>query len=111
MNFTKNIILAFCLTILGISVYADTKPATKKAETTQIQSYLEKIDFKEFISKDTHLIIHFMINDYNEIIVLSTNNEDLDGYLKTSLNDKKIDISKLEYNKEYDLPVVIKLKN
>lgn len=52
-----------------------------------------------------------MINDYNEIIVLSTNNEDLDGYLKTSLNDKKIDISKLEYNKEYDLPVVIKLKN
>ena len=99
MNFTKNIILAFCLTILCITTYADTKPTIKKAEITQIQSYLEKIDFKEIILKDVKLIIHFMINDYNEIIILSTNNEDLDGYLKTCLNNKKIEITKLEYSK------------
>ena len=110
MNFTKNIFLAFCLTILGITSYANTKPSIKKDEANQIQSYLEKVDFKEFISSDTKLIIHFMINDYNEIVVLSTNNEDLDGYLKNSLNDKKIDISKLAYNKEYDLPILIKFK-
>lgn len=110
MNFTKNILLALFLTIFGFSTYADTKPETKKTESTQIQNYLEHVNFKEFISKDTKIIIHFTINDYNELVILSTNNEDLDGYIKNSLNDKKIELSKLQYNKEYDLPLVIKFK-
>lgn len=111
MNTIKNYLLAIGLTVLSISAFAETKPTSKKSETVQIQTYLEALDFKEFISKDTKLVIHFMINDYNEIVVLTTNNEDLDGYLKTKLNDKKLELSNLNYNVGYYLPIEIKLKN
>ena len=52
--------------------------------------------------------ISFFINSQNEVIVVSTNNRDLDGVVKSTLNYKKIAVNELEYNKVYTVPVLIK---
>ena len=48
------------------------------------------------------------VNAQNEVIVVSTNNKDLDAIVKSTLNYKKIAVNELEYNKVYTVPVVIK---
>ncbi len=83
-------------------------PFLNKTESEQIQSMLRSIDFTNFVSEDTKVNISFFINSQNEVIVVTTNNNDLDSVLKSSINYKKIAVHELEYNKVYTVPVHIK---
>ncbi len=53
--------------------------------------------------------VRFTLNDKAEIVVLSveTESEDLERFVKTRLNYKKIEISNLEEGKLYTVPVRI----
>ena len=46
----------------------------------------------------------------NEIVVLSTNNDNLDSMIKTSLNYKSIAAENLEQGRKYTLPVSFQKK-
>ncbi|MEY3419804.1 MAG: hypothetical protein RIR48_84, partial [Bacteroidota bacterium] len=70
--------------------------------------FLNSIDFTNYIKSDTKINISFFINSQNEVIVVATNNKDLDGVVKSTLNYKKIAVNDLEYNKVYTVPVHIK---
>lgn len=49
--------------------------------------------------------ISFIVNSNSELVVLSTNNRDLDDNVKSVLNYKKVAIDDLEFNKVYTLPI------
>jgi phosphoribosylpyrophosphate synthetase len=87
---------------------ASNLPSDIKPVATQIQSLLKGIEYDKFVNKETKFNISFFVNGQNEIMVVSTNNQNLDEILKNTLNYKKISMNDLEYNKIYTIPVVIK---
>lgn len=108
MKRVKNFLYVVCfLTVSGSMFAADALPLIKP-ESAQIQTILKSIDFDKYISDETKLNISFFINAQNEIIVVSTNSQDLDSVVKSTLNYKRIAVNELEYNKVYTVPVVIK---
>jgi hypothetical protein len=111
MNTVNKTIVAICLSLVAVFANANNKPSNTKSETEQIQSYLEKLEFNKVISTSTDVKISFLINDRNEMVVLSTNQSDLDLLIKAGLNYKQIDVSKLDRNTTYIMPVHVNLKN
>ncbi len=77
------------------------------SETEQIQTILRKIDFERFAELPTTVKVSFMINGKNELIVVNTNNRNLDGLIKSAMNYKQIAVTDLEYGKIYTIPVKI----
>lgn len=108
MKSVKNLLAVVCFALAANFVNAAELTNIKKPESAQIQSILKTIDFQNFIENETKVSISFFINAQNEIIVVSTNNKDLDAIVKSTLNYKKIAVNELEYNKVYTVPVVIK---
>ena len=51
--------------------------------------------------------IHFMINAKNEVVILSTSNDDYDHYIKSKLNYYELTNSRGVINKQYTFPLVI----
>jgi len=85
------------------SLIDDPKPISE-----QLQKYLTNIDVKN-LTVDKNVLVDFMITPKGEIIVISTNAEDLDYEIKSRLNYKTISNHELDYNTTYTLPLVIKL--
>ncbi len=79
----------------------------KMSETEQIHSILRAIDFEHFAELPTTVKVSFMINGKNELIVVNTNNRNLDGLIKSAMNYKQIAVTDLEYGKIYTIPVKI----
>lgn len=77
------------------------------SETEQIHSILRKIDFERFAELPANVKVSFMINGKNELIVVNTNNKNLDGLIKSAMNYKQIAVTGLEYGKIYTIPVKI----
>ena len=76
--------------------------------TNQIAKLLDGLDVSS-IKNDETIKIDFMISSTGEIIVLSTNSEELDEELKSKLNYKKLKSVNLESFKTYTVPVKIKV--
>ncbi|MBK8346152.1 MAG: hypothetical protein IPL08_00510 [Saprospiraceae bacterium] len=108
MRSLKNLLVVLCFSFVANMAVAGDIPGNKKTETLQIQTMLKSVDFNRFLEKETHLNISFFINAQNEIIVVSTNNKELDSIVKSTLNYQKISIDELSYNKVYTIPVVIR---
>lgn len=108
MKSVKSLLAVVCFAMISNFAIAAGTPNNKKPEGAQIQAYLKGIDFNKMVKADTKVNISFMINAQNEILVVSTNNKDLDGVLKSALNYKSISVSELEYNKIYTVPVLLK---
>ena len=79
--------------------------ASTKTVTTKIKSIIQNldIDLKKLESKTVK--VKFLINESDELIVLSTTNSDLDRTLKSALNYIEVNASDIKYNKVYILPV------
>ena len=113
MNFSK-IILTAAFTI-AISTFSfastDTKinpTATNKAVTTQIKTMIQKLDIDTETFESKTIKVKFLVNESNELIVLSTGDSDLDKTIKNALNYKEVDTTSVTYNKVYILPVTFK---
>lgn len=101
--FTKIMFVILISTSPGIS--GDILKYMSEAE--QIQSTLRKIDFERFAELPATVKVSFMINGKNELIVVNTNNKNLDGMIKSAMNYKQIAVTDLEYGKIYTIPVKI----
>jgi hypothetical protein len=108
MKNLKSLVAVFVFILMTQFSNATDVASTKKAESAQIQTFLNSIDFTNYIKSDTKINISFFINSQNEVIVVATNNKDLDSVVKSTLNYKKIAVNDLEYNKVYTVPVHIK---
>lgn len=59
-------------------------------------------------SMEERVIINFTVNSQNEVVVLSTSNAQLDGYIKSRLNYKQVTTSDVVINERYTLPLLVK---
>ena len=108
MKNLKSIFAVFGFALLTHFSNAADVSGAKKPEGAQIRTMLNTIDFTNLVKSETKVNISFFINSQNEVIVVTTNNKELDGVIKSTLNYKKIAVNELEYNKVYTVPVHIK---
>ena len=109
MNIRKSFLSLSLVAALAVSSFASTIPtnASKKKSTTvnAIQKSIQslKLDVKQLEVDKVKL--KFMVNENNEIIVLSTEDSELDGRLKSALNYKAVSSNDLTPYKIYILPI------
>lgn len=108
MKNVKNVMFVLGLALLSLGVQAAVVPSAINPEGVQIQKMLTPLDLSSQVAKGTKINISFLVNAKNEIIVLSTNNNDFDSLIKNTLNYRKISMSELAYNTVYTLPVEFK---
>ena len=99
---------SFFLSLVFVALCFTTSFANPFIEAnTDIQEKVKKVltnfDFDEL--KGQTLKIRFMLNDKDEIIVVSTNDEKLDDRIKSALNYTKVDRENLSHFEVYILPV------
>ncbi len=84
----------------------DREPATNL--TSQIYEMLSDNDFSE-ITVDLTAQVRFTLNGEGEIVVLSvaTDSENLERFVKSRLNYKKVKISNVKEGKLYTVPIRI----
>jgi hypothetical protein len=113
MKKINQFIIAICFSALAVlgSANNNTKPSAAKSETAQIQTYLDHLDYRKFIPTSTDLQVNFIVSDAKEIVVVSTNNIELDAFIKANLNYKSIETNKLERNTTYTVQVHIVIKD
>ncbi len=109
----KKISVFLLATVFAVgSVLAnETEPKTinNAAISAEMTKLLKDPDFK--VDQDVRTLVKFTLNDDNEIVVLSIDSKDeqIRGYIKASLNYKKL---ATKVNKEdlpeFKLPVMIK---
>ena len=78
---------------------------TKKAVTTQIKTMIQKLDIDVSAYDSQTIKIKFLVNENDELIVLSTEDSGLDKKIKGALNYKEVDTTNVKHNKVYILPI------
>lgn len=82
-----------------------------KSMHKQLTELISKSDFyKSQDVQDAKIIVKFTFNADNEIIVLSTDNEDYDTSIKALMNYKVLDLSEDLSNKIFILPIRVERK-
>ena len=109
MKNLKLIALVLAFGISSISFAAPTKTADPKSELreqiVEILGYTTEVLCENDIEAD----VVFTLNNKSEIVIVSVNceNGNLDGYIKSKLNYKKVDVSVLNEGKIYHMPLKI----
>ena len=103
------VVVAALLLFTG-NVLANNTDGVKPTKTlsTQITKMLSDNNFSEE-QTDLTAQVRFTLNSEGEIVVLSvsTDNAKLEGFVKSRLNYKKVDVSTIEEGKLYTVPVRI----
>ena len=103
------IYLVAILLAVGTTVSATTTPLKKDAKkvevTTQIAELLKNPEME--VNEDIEAKVTFMVNDKKELVVINvdTQNENVDAFIKSRLNYKKLNT--LKTGEEWVLPVRI----
>ncbi len=105
MKKVKVMLVATALLIGSLASAATvTNPVNDPATSAEIGELLKDPGFE--VNNELTAMVTFMINDDQELVVLSvdTDNYDLERFVKSRLNYKKVDTS-LEEGKAYMVPV------
>ena len=107
----SKVLFAVTFSIL-ISSFAFANPNTgleptesSKKVTTKIQSIIQNLDIDLNQLESKTMKLKFLINENDELVVLSTGDSNLDRTFKHALNYKEVDSTNMKYNKVYILPV------
>ena len=107
MRITKSLLFSVLFAFVLGTATASTNPTFKSARN-EIKELIVKSDIIDSYSEDVTFNITFMINAKNEIIIMSTDNKDLDQSIKEVLNYKKLKSADMKVNTTYTLPVALK---
>ena len=107
MRISRNILFAALFTLSLGTANASTTPEATTA-VNEIKTFIQKADLASTVDAETKVFVNFMVNDKNEIIVLSTDKTEMDSRIKSTLNYKKLKSSDMKINTTYTLPVVLK---
>ena len=108
MNNLKN--LVFAATALLFSSTAFAIDGSPEASHEQLRNEIAKkfinINFDNIdVGEEITIKVQFLINDENEIIVLRTDNRQLDGMVKARLNYKEIKAKDVSHNSLYSVNI------
>jgi hypothetical protein len=76
----------------------------------EISDKLRNIDLRNYDITDYDVKVQFTINDKNELVVLRTDNEDLDDLIKDTLNYETLKSIDVKRNKIYSINVTLQIK-
>jgi len=107
MRITKSILFTALFALIFGTATANTDPTTTTARN-EIKTLIQKANIASKLKSDVTVNVTFMVNAKNEIIILSTDQEKLDGSIKATLNYKKLKSSDMKVNVTYTLPVRLK---
>ncbi|MDF1697672.1 MAG: hypothetical protein P1U56_17635 [Saprospiraceae bacterium] len=107
MRITKSLMLTALFALVLGTASANTSPEEKTARK-EIKTWIQKAKIFSEIKEDMTVHVTFTVNDKNEIIVTSTDQEKLDKTIKSTLNYKKLESTDIQINKTYTLPVILK---
>ena len=107
MRITKSILFTALFALVLGTATASTNPNTNTARK-EIKTLIQKANLTEYLKDDVTVNVTFMVNAKNEIIVMSTDQENLDTRIKSTLNYKKLKSSDMKVNMTYTLPVILK---
>ena len=107
MNFNK---IVFSLLLLVASIapnFANTSPIDGKPSKAidEIEKIIQKIDFDQSTMTINKAKVFFMVNSFNEVVVIQTSSDEIDSVIKSKLNYKTLQSRDLLVNKVYTLPI------
>lgn len=100
-------IFALLLTTTVLAGHSPKK-ISKDSRDALRQTIVKKfkaVDLENLTLKDTDVRVQFLINDENEIIVLRTDNDELDSIVKRTLNYEEVDDHDLSKNRLYSISI------
>ena len=106
----KNVLLVFALALFSLSASAEANypGPSKKAELNK--ALLEMIGNPRIADRNFQeetLTVKFTVNETGEIVVLHTDSDRFDSYIKRQLNYQKLSLDLTKPGKTYVLPVTI----
>ena len=111
MKNLKVLIAAITLTLFSTSTaFAITETTAKNNLRTEMVSLLGDKSNLELENETLKANVSFMINEKNQVVILSVDsrNENIDTYVKSKLNYKKVKASGITKGKVYIMPLKIK---
>lgn len=103
------ILFAFVLLFgTSISTAAADLEKDKKTVSQELGAFLKDANFD--LETDINATVTFLINDENEIVVLTvdTVDDDIERFIKSRLNYKKLLQNQLVAGEEYQVPILMK---
>ena len=110
MKNLKVLIAAITLTLFSTSTaFAFTETTAKNNLRTEMVSLLGDKSSIEIESQTLKANVSFLINEKNQVVILSvdSNNKNIDTYVKSKLNYKKVNASGITKGKIYIMPIKI----
>jgi hypothetical protein len=101
---TLKFFIAAAFTFISIFSFANNDPDVRQKIRAEVAKIIAQSEWKV----DQDVTVTFYVNSKNEIIVNSTNNDEVDHNIKSLLNYKKIDITNPKTNELYILPVKVR---
>jgi len=100
------LLLALTFSLSLVNAAAEVEPTGTLTSLIKQELSQSAIDFQKHDGETLH--IKFMINEAQELIVVSTSNEAIDGKVKSSLNYDKIESTSLVPFQVYAVKVTLK---
>ncbi len=113
MNLKKSILslgLAIAVILPSIASTITNAPEASNTAIQQIEKKISQLDIDYSVYAGTEIRVKFMINESDELIILSTFDSELDQNIKYALNYNHISDSDLQAYKVYILPVKFAVK-
>tara|TARA_Y100000385_G_scaffold8564_1_gene9013 strand:- start:57 stop:392 length:336 start_codon:yes stop_codon:yes gene_type:complete len=111
MNFKAFFLSSLFLFAIAGSAFANNADLTPSKDLAKkIQTELSRVDLDYTQLNGETLKIRFMINERQEIIVLSTDNKKLDNTIKDALNYDRLESKELKPFEVYVVPVTFESK-
>ncbi len=107
MRISKSLLLSALFTLVLGTVSANTNPENNSARE-EIKQLITKSHLVSNIQAETTVNITFIVNEENELIVMSTDDVEVDRAIKSVLNYKKLKSSDMMVNNTYTLPITLK---
>ncbi len=105
MNFQKNVLSVLLVLLVSISTMtASSDPKIAPLWRSQITNYLADLDLTQHNDIES-VMIDFMIIEGGEIVVISTNEKEIEGLIKSRLNYKTLAQESFKPYTKYTLPV------
>jgi hypothetical protein len=113
MNLKKNLFAVALTASLAIPSFASATTASSEPTNVNVRSDIKKmiqrmdLDYSKYALESVKL--KFMVNENNELIVISTGDSALDSKLKNGLNYKQVDTKGLKPYSIYVVQVTLKI--
>lgn len=109
MTKIKNLFAALAFTLISTAAFSNDAPTKALQELRmEIAEQLGKIDVQNLDENELSLNVTFLVNNDNEIIILTTNDKEYDGTIKALLNYRKVETDGVKKNTVIAVPIKLK---